>query len=711
MTAATDAATTPRSASGPVGPLRRVLRLVPVPRWSLVAAVAAGAGAAGCAVALLATSGFLLSRAALHPPVLELMVAIVAVRAFGLGRGVLRYLERLATHDAALRLLGEVRVRFYERLEPLAPGGLETHHRADLLARVVGDVETLQALMVRGVVPPLVALAVSVPAVAVAWWLAPAAGLALAAGLLVAGAALPALAVAAARREGARQAHTRGEQVTGVVEVVQGAPELLAAGRLEEHLEGLRATDRKLAGLARRDAWVTAAVTGAGVLVAGATMWLTLASGVRAVAAGALDGVLLATAVLLVMAAFETVAPLAVTATQTGVVRAAANRLFDVTDAVPPVSDPPAPRDLPVGAAAVTLEAVSLRYDADGPLVLDGVDLALGPGRRVALVGPSGAGKSTLAEVLLRFREPHAGRYTVGGVDVRELRQDDVRGVVGLAGQDAHLFDATVAENVRLARPGASDAEVTAVLARVQLSDWVATLPDGLRTRVGERGAWVSGGQRQRIALARVLLADNPVVVLDEPMANLDAATADALLADVLAATAGRALLLVTHRLAGLAAFDEIVVLDEGRVVERGAHARLVAADGLYRRLWDLEEDAAAAASASNLRADDEREGWAPPPWPASRVSVAFALKRLAGARASRTQLPGWSVSRGHPTIRPEMPPNAGSARPSMRARIMSRPDAPITSEATVASFTPASSSVLWMRFTSRERSLISALR
>ncbi|HET7720594.1 MAG TPA: ABC transporter ATP-binding protein, partial [Acidimicrobiales bacterium] len=223
----------------------------------------------------------------------------------------------------------------------------------------------------------------------------------------------------------------------------------------------------------------------------------------------------------------------------------------------------------------------------------------LRPGRRVAMVGPSGAGKTTVANVLVRFRDLDCGRMTVDGIDVRALDQDDVRRLVGLAAQDAHLFDTTIAENVRLARPGASDDEVGAALHRARAGDWIATLPDGLATRVGERGNRVSGGQRQRIALARVLLAATPVVVLDEPMANLDAATADVLLEDVLAATAGRALLVITHRLAGLEQFDEIVVLDRGRAVERGTHQDLLASGGLYRRLWDLEQDAAAVVVAA----------------------------------------------------------------------------------------------------------------
>ncbi len=221
--------------------------------------------------------------------------------------------------------------------------------------------------------------------------------------------------------------------------------------------------------------------------------------------------------------------------------------------------------------------------------VLDGVDLDLPPRRRVGIVGPSGAGKSTLAAVLLRFLEYEGGSVTVDGIELSALNGDDVRRMVGMAAQDAHVFDTTIRENLLLANRAACDEDLRAALAGARLIDWVEQLPRGLDTEVGAHGARMSGGQRQRLALARMLLAGFQVVVLDEPGEHLDTVTADGLTADLLAATAAQSTLLITHRLAGLDAMDEILVLDAGRVVERGRHDELVSAGGLYARLWKLE--------------------------------------------------------------------------------------------------------------------------
>jgi ABC-type multidrug transport system fused ATPase/permease subunit len=291
--------------------------------------------------------------------------------------------------------------------------------------------------------------------------------------------------------------------------------------------------------------------------------------------------------VLVPLAAVEVVAVLAQAPQDLRRVRGSAKRVVDVFDRPAPAHEPRAPAALPAPPYTLRVEGLRVHWPGASTPALDGLDLELTPGRRVAVVGPSGSGKSTLVAVLLRFLDPTAGRITLNGVDLRNLAGDDVRRVLGLCAQDAHLFDTTVRENVLLARRSATPGEVRAALAGARLLDWVDGLPDGSITAVGEHGCRVSGGQRQRIALARTLLAARPVLLLDEPTEHLDLATADALAAELVRAACTT--LVVTHRLATLADVDEIVVLDAGRAVERGTHAGLLAAGGAYRRMWELE--------------------------------------------------------------------------------------------------------------------------
>jgi len=303
------------------------------------------------------------------------------------------------------------------------------------------------------------------------------------------------------------------------------------------------------------------------------------------VADGTLTRVPLAVVTLTALATFEAVIDLPAAALQLGDSRGAAERIGAVLDAPDPVTDPATPRPLPAGPARVSLRGVQVRYEPDGPLALDGFDLDLGPGRRVALVGPNGAGKSTVASVLLRFCDPVGGSVTLGGADLASYAADDVRTVIGGCPQGPHIFDATVRENLRLARPGASDDELAAAAASARLLPWIESLPRGWDTRVGARGAAMSGGERQRLALARALLADPDLLILDEPTAHVDPEAAAALTADLLAVTAGRATLLITHDFDGLDQVDEIIVLDQGKVAQRGTHRELMRAGGPYRQL------------------------------------------------------------------------------------------------------------------------------
>ncbi|MFJ8782448.1 thiol reductant ABC exporter subunit CydD [Streptomyces sp. NPDC102476] len=571
--------------------LSRVRAMSGPRRGRLALALLLGSLALGSAVGLMATSGWLISRASQQPPVLYLMVAVTATRAFGIGRAVFRYAERLVSHDAVLRMLADTRVAVYRRLERLAPAGLHTARRGDLLSRLVSDVDALQDYWLRWLLPAGAALVVSTASVGFTAWLLPEAGAALAVGLLAAGVGVPLITAAVARRAERRLAPARGELATRVTDLLTGTAELTVAGALPARTAEARRADGVLTRIASRAATATALGDGLTALICGLTVTATALVGAQAVASGRLGGVAMAVVVLTPLASFEAVLglPLAVQYRQR--VRMSAERVHEVLDAPAPVREPGLARQAPASPFPVVLKGLTTRHEGQDRDALTGLDLSLAEGRRIAVVGASGSGKTTLAQVLLRFLDADAGTYTLGGVDAYGLHSDDVRRLVGLCAQDAHLFDSSVRENLLLAKKDATEDELRDALHRARLLDWAENLPDGFDTLVGEHGAWLSGGQRQRLALARALLADFPVLVLDEPAEHLDLPTADALTADLLAATEGRTTLLITHRLAGLESVDEVVVLDEGRVVQRGSYAELAGVEGPLRAMAEREAE------------------------------------------------------------------------------------------------------------------------
>ncbi|GHJ50324.1 thiol reductant ABC exporter subunit CydC [Catellatospora sp. TT07R-123] len=530
-------------------------------RWRLLGAGLLAALTEAAGLGLMATATWLLCTAAGQPPLVVLSVAIVVVRTLAIGRGALRYVERLAGHDAVLRMVTEVRARIFATLAE-RPAAAPALRRGDLLSRMVSDVDAVQDLMVRVLLPMASTGLVGVAAVAAAAFADPLVALVLAVGLLASGAALPVLAARLAARSGARLAPLRARYAVDTIDLVHGAADLAAYGARDRfeargaaHAAELAATERTLA---RRAFAVDAVAT----VLGGATAVAVLATGL----ARGVDGVWLAALTVATLATGELSLSLLAAARKGAEIRGSLHRLTELLTA--PGAAAAAGLAVPERAPTLRLAGATVRYPGATAAALSEVDLELPPGRHVAIVGPSGSGKSTLLGLLTGAIAPESGRADADGTPITAY--DPERWPAAVTGllADAYLFHASVRDNLLLARPEATEDELLAACATAGLGDWVAA--HGLDVRVGEDGAGLSGGQRQRLALARAVLADPGLLVLDEPTEGLDPAQADAVLAAVLAHRRGRGTVVVTHRLAGLDAFDEVVVLDAGRVHERG---------------------------------------------------------------------------------------------------------------------------------------------
>ncbi|MFV2088108.1 thiol reductant ABC exporter subunit CydC [Micromonospora sp. LOL_021] len=594
-------------------PERTVLSLARPYLGRLVGAGLLAAATEAAALALLATAVWLLITAAGRPPLDAVTVAIVGVRALAISRGVLRYTERLAGHDATLRVVTDVRFRIFTALAARRPTAED--RSGDALSRLVSDVEAVPDLLLRVLVPGAAAATVAVLAVAGAATVSPAAALALAAGLVVAGGGLPAVAALLTRRTADRMAPLRGEFAADGADLIHGAADLAAFGGTADALRRSTRRARELARLERRLAATGWAIDGIGVLVVGLTVAAVTVTALRDGVGGVLVGVLAVGALAAVEMSLALVAAARQWAQLRGGLRRVAELLTEAGQAATGQVDGDraeteqadaesrttgrAAAD-PAGAAAadgrqrptMVLDGVTVRYRAGTSPALDRLDLSLPPGRRIAVVGPSGAGKSTLLGVLTGAVPPDGGRVTIDGVDLADVPAAARHRLVGGLLAEAYVFNATVRDNLLLGRPTAADDDLAAAAAAAGLFDWVRDQPDGWQTLVGAAGSRISGGQRQRLALARALLAGPSVLVLDEPTEGLDPASADTVLASALAAADDRTVVLVTHRLSGLESMDEILVLDAGRIVQRGDHAELTGRPGWYQEQWIMQRAA-----------------------------------------------------------------------------------------------------------------------
>jgi len=553
-------------------------------------AVLLGVATVASNVGLLATAAYVISAAALVSFLGALVIPVYLVRLFGVSRAGARYAERMISHNLTFKLLADFRTWFYSRLEPLAPARLLSYRTGDLLSRIVQDVDELQNVYLRIVAPVAVASMTSILTFLLLYAFGPPLAFVALAFLLATGVGIPLLVRSLARGLGRKQLELRGELNARIVDGIQGAQDLLAFGR-EEHQELAIATlNSRLGHLQRRMAFITGLQDALGDLMMNLAMVAMLVLAIPLVAGGEIRGVYLAFLALVVLGSFEAVQPLNTAFQFLGRSVEAGERLFEIVDAEPRVQDPAEPLPPPEKHRLV-LDRVSFSYESGGPPVLEDVSFTLEPGKKVAVVGPSGAGKSTLAGLILRFWDPSSGTILFGGNDVRSYAQDEVRGLIGVVAQDAHVFNETLRANLLLAKPEATDGDLRRVIAQTQLSDLVERLPGGLDSPLGEQGLKLSGGERQRLSVARTLLKDAPLLVLDEPTANLDPVTERELLDAVYGLVRDRVTLVITHRLVRMEEMDEILVLDGGRIVERGTHERLESGRGMYRQMLDVQRE------------------------------------------------------------------------------------------------------------------------
>ncbi len=571
--------------------MKEVLRLLGIVRayqwWMLLAAVL-GFAAIGSGIGLLVSAAYILSKAALHPPLFELHLGIVGVRIFGIARGVLRYLERLVSHNTTFRILSRLRIWFYQSIEPLSPARLLQYRSGDLLQRISGDIDSLENLYSRVIAPPLTALLVS----ALTWVLlgtfSPLFSLLLFVFHAIAAAGLPLLSAYFSRGTAAGIIAIRREIQSMSIDCIQGLSDLTLFGRVKEHTEKLNRLKAEELRLQRKQAIVQRAHEPvAGLLMNGAVIAFIL---LLAPARGEIEGVFTAVIIIAVIASFEAFLPLPDAVQHIEADAAAGRRLFELVDTPPAVAAPRHPEPFPANRS-VSFENVSFTYpDADTP-ALKGLSLGIKKGEKVAIVGPSGSGKSTVVNLLLRFWPPDSGLITIGGTDIAKFDPEAIRQHIGVVGQRTYLFSETIRDNLLLSRPDADDNELKKALELAGLE----TFRDKLDRWVGQHGMSLSGGERQRMAIARMLLQNAPIIVLDEATANLDTLTGQQVMRGLVRYCNEKTLLVITHKLREMEQYDRIIVLNKGKIAEEGPHEELLRQKGFYASMWSLQHNDAAA--------------------------------------------------------------------------------------------------------------------
>lgn len=571
-------------------PLFHLIRLMKTFMGWILLSILMGTAAICAGIGLLGASSWLIASAALHPSIADLQVAIVGVRFFGISRGVFRYLERLISHSVNLHIMSRLREDFYRRIEPDAPTNLHSYRSGDLLQRMMGDLETLENFYVRVAAPFFVAVVIATGTSLFVGGYLVECGIILAAGLLTNGLLIPILTLFVSRPWIRDLTSVHADVSALTVEGVQGLEDLQAYHAHDRWSGAIQGKYSIAGSIQNKITAINAIGSALSLLVLNSTMLGVVSAAIPRVNTGELNGVMLAVLALVTSASFESVSTMPSAAINLNSSMESANRLFGIGVRELEINPSDRKTSVPSGDELIFNEISLIYPDAPQP-VLRGVSFNIQKGEKKAIVGLSGAGKTSLLNLLMQFQAPSSGNILIDGINLQSIDQSDLHSIFGLVTQSPYLFSTSLRENLLLAKPGISDKTLLEVLEQAELGEWVSTLPDGLDTWLGENGVKMSGGERQRLAVARLILQDSPILLLDEPTANLDPINETRILNNLFTVFQEKSILLVTHRLNLLERMDEILVLDHGEIIERGKYADLLASKGKFKRMAVLEDD------------------------------------------------------------------------------------------------------------------------
>ena len=570
--------------------LRRCISMLEVSRSGFALSLLLGVTALSAAIALGGTAAWLIARASQQPPVLYLTVAATAVRLFGVSRALARYLSRLASHKVALTGMDNLRNNLYDELAGAPGTKLSSLRRGDLMTRAGADVDEVGNVVVKTLLPALVAAIVGMGTVGVITIISPAAGIILAISLVVSGVIAPSLIARSVRLAESQGADARTDIAATSLAILEGATELSMAGTLERARRSLSESEAALSAALARSARLSAFARGLDVCAMGVAVIGALLIGIPQTTSGVLAQVLLAVIVLVPLSAFEGVAELTPAAAQLVRSAQAAQRICALLDDEVPTK----PHTIPEGPTVIEARDLAIGWPG-GPTLATGISLTLRPGSSLAVVGASGIGKTTLLATLTGVIPPKSGAALINGVPAWGADRDQLTAHIAMTAEDAHVFATTIYENLRVARASLTRDEASDLLTRAGLDEWIKSLPEGIDTVIGSGGTTVSGGERRRLLMARALAAPAPVLAIDEASEHLDAATADRLMETLLTPSADRATLVVTHRLSALDQADHVLVLaaDEpggcAHVAAQGTHEDVTRTLPAYQ--WALEQE------------------------------------------------------------------------------------------------------------------------